>query len=80
MKHRLGDTIRKELPTVFEALDEEGMNRQLVETLIWMHGGAAPKASGTEYELVTLTIQEMVDEANAAEEKLLPEAKDGVGK
>lgn len=60
--YRLGDTVKKQLPSVFHALNEEQMNERLAYALIGqMHPDDEPK-----YELVNLTTQEMVDEANAS--------------
>lgn len=63
-RYRLGDTIRKPIEAVFEALDEEGMNQQLREALVAMATGTVPDFACQKYEDIVLTTQQMVDEAN----------------
>lgn len=65
---RLGDTVRIEVHTPFVALDRDGMNKQLQETLIAMNKGETPEYAQIKYQNVVLTTPEMVEEYNTTGE------------
>lgn len=63
-KAMLGDTVRIPVPSKLEALDEEGINRQIRESLVAMAQGTVPEWACEKYKDVVLTTQAMVDEYN----------------